>query len=216
MALGSNKKKVTQRLWRPDFREVHLLPDTKVIRTGFLINFVAISVALLVVTLYIFKEYSLQSLTSQVKELQSQVSAHTSDNRSILDANKRFKQSSSIMEEVIAFDRQLLDFPLFIKEITLILPARVILSAIELKSVQGWDGEANVPSFSVELQGRILGGEDQTPSQVLSDFQDKISQLPTIDEREIDMNLIRFRRNNEFGFFDFTMEVMIPPGKASD
>ncbi|NDV62579.1 hypothetical protein G0Q06_08960 [Puniceicoccales bacterium CK1056] len=215
MALGSNKKKVSQRLWRPDFREVSVLPDTKVIRTGFLINFVAISIALLVVTIYVIKEYSLQSLTAQVRELQSQVADNTASNRSILDTNKRFKQSSSIMEEVIAFDQQLLEFPLFIKEITLILPQRVILSEIQMKSAEGLDGETNAPYFSVDLKGRILAGSVMTPSQVLSNFQDEINKLPSMKGRQIEMDLVQFRRNNEQGYFDFTLELMIPPEKGS-
>lgn len=215
MALGSNTKKVTQRPWRPDFREVNLLPDTKVIRTGFLINFVAISITLLVATLYVIKEYSLQSVMAQVRELESQVADNTASNRSMLDANKRFKQSSSIMEEVIAFDRQLLDFPGFIKDITGILPQRVVLSGIELKSAQGLGGKVNEPYFSVELKGRILAGEGLTPSQVLSNFQDEIKGLPSINERSVEMDLVQFRRNNELGYFDFTLELMIPPEKAS-
>jgi hypothetical protein len=215
MALGSNKKKVTQRLWRPDFREVSLLPDTKVIRTGFLINFVAISITLLVVTLYVIKEYSLQSLTAQVRELEAQVADNTASNRALLDANKRFKQSSAIMEEVIAFDKQLLEFPSFIKEITLILPPRVILSSIEMESARGLGGKVNAPYFSVDLSGRILAGTELTPSQVLSNFQDEISKLPSMKGREIEMDLVQFRRNNEQGYFDFTLELIIPPETGS-
>jgi hypothetical protein len=215
MALGSKNKKVTQRLWRPDFREVHTLPDTKVVRTGFLINFIAISITLLVVTLYVIKEYSLQSLTSQVSELEVQVADNTSANRRILDANKRFKQSAGIMEEAIAFDQELLDFPLFIKEVTLILPQRVVLSSMEMRSVLGGEGKTKSPHFKVDLSGRILTGEDLTPSQVLSNCQDAIAELPSIKGRNVKMDLIQFKRNNELGYFDFTLQLMIPPEKRS-
>ena len=216
MALGSKRTKVAQRLWRPDFREVQNLPDTKVIRTGFLINFVAISITLLVVTFYVIKEYSLQSLMSQVRELEVQVADNTSSNRSILDANKRFKQSAAIMEEVIAFDQQLLDFPLFIKEITEILPRRVVLSGLEMKSSQGGDLNSNVPYFKVDLTGRILAGTELTPSQVLSNFQDEIAKLPSMKGRAVEMDLVQFQRDNKAGYFDFTLQLMIPPEKGSN
>jgi hypothetical protein len=211
MALGSKSKKVTQRLWRPDFREVNTLPDTKVIRTGFLINFIAISITLLVLTLYVIKEYSLQSLMSQVRELEVQVADNTSSNRSILDANKRFKQSASIMEEVIVFDTQLLDFPLFIKEVSMILTPRVVLSGIEMKSIMGGDTKVKSPYVVVDLTGRILSGDDLTPSQVLAAAQDAIAKLPSIKGRKISMDLVQFKRNNELGHFDFTLQLMIPP-----
>lgn len=215
MALGSKSKKVTQRPWRPDFREAHMLPDTKVIRTGFLINFIAISLTLLVLTLYVIKEYSLQSLTAQVRQLEVQVADNTSSNRSILDASKRFKQSASIMEEVIAFDTQQLDFPLFLKELSLVLPGRVVLSVIEMKSLMGGDAKAPAPFMRVDLSGRILGGAELTPSQVLSNFQDALRELPSVGGRPLQMDLIQFKRNNELGYFDFTLQVMIPPESAA-
>lgn len=215
MALGSKSKKVTQRSWRPDFRDTYTLPDTKVIRTGFLINFIAISITLLVLALYVIKEYSLQSLTSQVRQLEIQVADNTSSNRSILDANKRFKQSASIMEEVVAFDTQLLDFPLFLKELSLVLPDRVVLSSIEMKSLLGGEAKVKSPFMRVDLSGRILGSADLTPSQVLSNFQDALRELPSVKARPLQMDLIQFKRNNELGYFDFTLQVMIPPETAS-
>lgn len=214
---GSRSKKTVQRPWRPDFRDTQALPDTKVIRTGFLVNFLAIAITLVIVTIYVVKEYSLQSVQQTVESLRDQVAENTTENRSILDAGKRFRQSASIIEEVVAFDRQILDFPVFLKDLASIVPSGIVLTIVDMHSLDEAPEDAQLPPFLVELSGRIQPGGVVTPSRMLTDFQEAIAKLPSVAGRELQMDLTRFNRNNEFGYFDFTLQVVIPaePGSSS-
>lgn len=215
MVLGSKSKKVTQRLWRPDFRDVQVLPDTKVIRTGFLLNFIAIAVTLAVLTLYLFKEYSLQTVSASVASLEKQVAEAMPENRSILDANKRFKQSAAIMEEVVAFDRQLVDYPLFVRELSGILPDGVQLRSLEMRSSPQDQGKNKIPPLSVELRGTIVGSPSDTPSQIIGRFQEAILGIPSLETRGATTDLRQFQRNNEEGSFSFTLQILIQANPAS-
>jgi len=215
MALGRQNKKAAQRLWRPDFRDVQVLPDTKIIRTGFLLNFVAIAITLALIMLYLFKEYSLQSITQSVNSLERQVAESTPENRAVLDANKRFKQSAAIMEEVIAFDRQVVDYPVFIRELSSVLPMGVLLNELDMRSSQQKRANNVIAPLSVELTGVIVGSTSETPSQILTQFQDSIRELPSVAGQDLEMDLRQFQRNNELGNFSFTLQVLIHAESAS-
>lgn len=216
MALGRKDKKDTQKLWRPDFRDVQSLPDTKVIRTGFLMNFVAIAVTVAVVVFYVFREYELQSTARMVASLETQVADGTSENRSILESNKRFKQSSSLMEEVVAFDRKIVDYADLINQAARVLPDGLVFNQLSLAASDEQAGKNKLAPLRMEITGRISSAGARTPSQILTDFQEKLAALDCVAGRDLGMELTRFNRNNEFGFFDFTLLVIIPYESGSE
>ena len=210
MALGRKNNKAAQRLWRPDFRDAQSLPDTKVIRTGFLLNIVAIALTLSVLTFYVVNEYTLQTVSKTLSLLEAQVAGNTPANRQILDDNKRFKQTAAIIEEVVAFDHAVLDIPVFLKELTATRPDSIIFSVIDMKHGAAAT-RGNRPPFVIDLSGRIEGVTDATPSQIISFFQRSIGELPSLAGPVLAMDLIRFNRNNQTGHFDFTLQIVIPP-----
>jgi hypothetical protein len=212
MAFARKSKRTVQRLWRPDFRELQSLPDTKVIRTGFLLNLLAIAVTLGVLTAYLIKEYTLQTVAGSVTQLEQQVAGGTAENRAILDANKRFKQSAAVMEEVIAFDLQPVNYPALVRDVAAVIPQGMLLTALELRADDGVPAKGKEPPFVAEFAGRIGSTSDgSTPSQVLSRFQDAIGNIPSLAGKQLQMDLTRFNRNNELDHFEFTLIVLIYP-----
>ncbi|MGC9449811.1 MAG: hypothetical protein ACP5I4_00070 [Oceanipulchritudo sp.] len=214
MAVLSKSKKAPQRLWRPDFRTAETLPDTKVIRTGFLLNFIAVALAALGICLYGVREYQLQSLMRSVDTLEKQVSESTSRNRIILDENKRFLQSAKVVEEAVAFDHEVVSCHTFITELAGILPEGMEILSIEMSSTTEVAGKGGLPPFAVQLTGVVLQPAPATPAQILNSFQEKIKAIPCISGKETGMETTRFSRNNNTGNFDFTLIVKIPADKA--
>lgn len=209
VSLNRNKK-VPDKLWRPDFRETQTLPDTKVIRTGFLLNFIAIVLALAALSSYLIKEYKLQGLVREVQKLTAQVDSSQSQNRSILDVNKKFRQSADIVEEAIAFDYQEVRFADLIAEMSRVLGEGMILSAIQVDYSDDLEVEGNlgVP-MNARLTGRVMETAPGTPAKVLDDFQESIRSLSILEGKTVKMDMENFGRNNEFGHFDFTLLVEI-------
>ncbi|MEX0330889.1 MAG: hypothetical protein AB3N64_05640 [Puniceicoccaceae bacterium] len=214
MATLRKSKTATQRLWRPDFRDVQSLPDTKVIRTGFLLNFIALALALGSITLYGMREYSLQTLIKSVKELEQQVASSDSQNREILDTNKRFRQSAEVVAEAVAFDHQALQFHPFLSQLGESLQEGMVLSVVEMQSEIIVEQNTKLPPFVIQLQGQVLEDAPAKPAQVLSDFQEALLQLPSLQGKGIEMEMAQFSRNNQFGHFDFTLLVKISVEKA--
>ena len=216
MALGRKNKKYTQKLWRPDFREVQALPDTKVIRTGFLLNFVAIAVTLAVLVVLGFREYSLHTSSQAVASLEAEVSENSSKNRSILESNKLFKQSSALMEEVVAFDYSIVNYPDLVAQVSKSVPEGLIFNQFEIGASDEQAGKSKLAPLRLEISGRVTGTPARTPSQILTDFQENLSAMKCVADRDLGTELVRFNRNNEFGFFDFTLLVLIPPANDSE
>lgn len=208
VSLNRNKK-IPPKIWRPDFRDTQVLPDTKVIRTGFLLNFVAIVLTLAALSMYLIKEYKLQGFISEVQKLTTQVDSGQSQNRSILDVNKKFRQSADVVEEAIAFDFQEVRFPTLVAELSRILEEGMLLRSIEINYLNGIkpQGDAAVPMMA-KLTGRVLETAG-TPAQILDDFQESISGLDILKDKTLKMDMVNFGRNNEFGYFDFTLHVEI-------
>ena len=214
MATLGKSKKAPQKLWRPDFRNTETLPDTKVIRTGFLLNFVGISVAVVCMTLYGFREFTLQGLAKSVRELQAQVEGATSNDRKSLDLNKKFIQTAELVSEVIAFDQEPVKYHAFLAEIEQSVQSGMQLTEITLQHSGAEPGESGLPPFNIQLVGKVLENTLVTPAQVLSNFQSSINELPSLSQKEKEMEMVRFNRNNEFGYFDFTLLVKISVKKA--
>lgn len=208
MAPGRRSKKDSQVLWRPDFRDVQELPDTKVIRTGFLLNFLAIMLTLSLGILYAFKEYSLQTVAASVSDLEVQVAENTAENNRILKANRRFEESRRVIAEVVDFDRQVVDFPVFLKQLSEARPGSIILDRIDIGAA-GNGADANREAVLVELNGRLLPAPGGTASEVISRFQESVATITATEKRTVRTDLTRFSRNNDFGHFDFTLKITL-------
>ena len=214
MATLGKSKKIPQKPWRPDFRNIDSLPDTKVIRTGFLLNFVGICVAATCLIMYGYRELTLQGLSKSVRELQAQVESATTADRQYLDLNKKFVQGAELLSEVIAFDTEPVKYHAFLAEVEKSVQTGMQLTGIILQHSGAEPGKSGIPPFHIELVGRVLENAPVTPAQVLNNFQTSIKGLPSLAGKEMEMEMVRFNRNNEFGYFDFTLLVKISVKKA--
>jgi hypothetical protein len=214
MASLTKSKTPTQRQWRPDFRDTQTLPDTKVIRTGFLLNFVGIAAAVICLTLYGIREYTLQNLIKNLDNLSNEVSSATAENRKILDTNKKFRQSAEIVIEAVAFDTEPVSYHSFLSQLGDALQEGMKLEKIQLSGSSDTPEKGNIPPFKISMDGRVLENAPGTPAQVLSRFQDAMLGLSCLEEKQVEMEMVRFNRNNEFGHFDFTLLIKIAVEKV--
>jgi len=207
MNIRRKSKKDTHPLWRPDFRDVQTLPDTKFVRTDFLMNFVAIVVTITVIVFFSIREYNLHVAGKAVNNLRQQVDESEADNRAILLNNKQFLQSSSLAREVVAFDAQIASFPELMAIVSESTPEGMIFTSIRLAPSQVKAGADEVVPLELSVTGRILQNQGLTPSQIVARFKDIL--IERFPERLLESDLRRFSRNNEFGYFDFTLSVKV-------
>lgn len=89
--------------WHPNFRNFERLPDTKVVRTAFFVNVVAILVALVLLVWFGYREYQRRDVVRQIAYLDAQIAhdQHASDEAVAL--YKKFQTAASSLGEIDAF-----------------------------------------------------------------------------------------------------------------
>ena len=89
--------------WRPNFVNPSELPDIKVIRTNFVINIVAVFLALSAITLFLTREYNLRSLEETINRLEDRISEAESTDKNNLKLSREFKKAAEYVVEVGKF-----------------------------------------------------------------------------------------------------------------
>jgi len=118
--------------WHPSFRNYERLPDIKVVRTVFFVNSAAITVALALFTVFIFKEYHLYSLRRQVADVRAQSDRDKPGSDQAIALFKKFQSEEKKILEVDAFlkARPLLSDLLL--QIGQTLPKNIALNSLDL------------------------------------------------------------------------------------
>lgn len=210
MRLKNRKKTDEHAPWRPDFRDSSRLPDTKPVRTGFILNFLAMVLAAGLVGTYLFREYSLYNISNEVAYLREQVEENRSRNKALVRLNQEFLRARKIAEEAVRFDREPLPVPRFLGNLAESLPEGIVLDSIELRFLPEEAGDADAyPPFLIQLDGSVVEFEASSPSRILNLLQERLEQFPSIRGRVLENDLSEFNRNNELDVFDFSLQIRL-------
>ena len=197
------KSKVpAQSPWHQDFRNPDTLPDIKVIRTRFFVNFVAIVIPLFVSVIWIQSEISLSSLKSSIAELEVEKSSMESSNSELVELSREFLQESAKIESLDTYYYNL--FPLSDYLVTLSdqVGEDMVVSSLELKKSNRVAGKDVVDVWESRVAGYVAHG-DQAAITRVNKFVEDIGKEellePHIDEAFLD-NLSRDQETDTLNF----------------
>jgi hypothetical protein len=89
--------------WHPNFRNFQRLPDTKVVRTAFFINTVAVSVTLALLIYVGYGEWNLYVASSQVDEQQKLIDRDKAASDQAIALFRKYQAEETKLEEVDKF-----------------------------------------------------------------------------------------------------------------
>lgn len=147
----SDKSSVsTMPAWHPNFRNFERLPDTKVVRTTFFINGVAILIATTLAIYVAYREVELGTLRADTDSAQKVVDANKPASDQAVVLFKKFQEQEKKLLELQKF-RSLskLAFSDLLLELGASLPPAVILNSVDYRPA------------GVALRGRIKGSSEQ-------------------------------------------------------
>jgi len=127
--------------WHPNFRRADKLPDTKVVRTQFFINFASLALAASLLLYFSYREYAISNFNDQIADWQVKIDA----NRKVSD------QTLALSKKFEAEEKKLAEFDAFIK-------SPVALSAFMLHLGSTLPPELTIDTVSVEETGVSLHG----------------------------------------------------------
>lgn len=201
-------KKDREPNWRPNFVSTSELPDIKVIRTDFIINFIAVALALGMVTLALKREYSLRTLETTIDQLENRISRAEPSDSNNLQLSREFKKAAAYVLEVNKFS----DTPFFMHELVqtlaFIQPEDLIYKSIGITEAINEEGGKKSIAYLVALSG------DAKSLTVLDEFKSILAQAEALQlpgyRIEIDETLQG--RDEQTGIFPYSLSISLIPG----
>ena len=204
MALKSNNKLV-QPAWRPNFRDVQALPDIKVIRTDFLLNFIFLTLLVGAGALYAMKELQIRERQELQAELNAAIEQLQSGDREFIRLDKEFQGKIKSLEELAKFaDDPLAEGRLFV-DLAKVQPAEVVLSSLSI--APRLEGKTFV--YTVSLNGTVT--ESARPAAtIINEYREQLATIPQVEGRLVDQpQLSSFSRDDKLGVFSFGVTMNI-------
>jgi integrase len=150
--LSFSKKTETKARWRADFRLVDQLPDVKVVRTKFIVNFASLAIMTTLFAIAGYREFTKISLRQSVEMLQNEVDTRSSANRRLTALSGDFRRLSNKMVDI----RELAKAPVrpaaLLVELARLRTPDIVFDTISYE--QYWDNAAAAHTFKVRLDGK--------------------------------------------------------------
>jgi hypothetical protein len=177
--------------WHPDFRVVATLPDTKVIRTSFIVNFFAVTIVLLIGYLVMRQEMVLSDVHAQIGEWTSKTAAQTPRFTKATQLQREFGEGEKRVRQIQEFVAPRVvasDFLLLVAET---LPRLITLDVIEMYG----DG--------VRLRGTVAGAS----ASLAQAYTDQLAVHPAIVAMTESVRLRSQNRDQAGNRFTFEIEM---------
>jgi hypothetical protein len=211
--LGLKKKKpeVTPQ-WHPNFRVVKTLPDIKAVRTDFIVNFVAVTFAVLALGYMLFIEISNFQVGRQITRLQARIDEQHKNNTVDLKLSTQFVHEAKGLQELTKFYAQAISPMQLLMTLVDARPDNILFDSVEITptEVEGKNRQ-RMKTQRLVLTGTLTGEADDLKR--LDGMVAKIMASPVLKTRIADPANDRKIDNKREGpgLFKFTVTITLKP-----
>lgn len=200
--MAAKHKNVSFPNWHPNFTIQATLPDVKVVRTGFLVNFVALTFPVLLIGLILVDWMDAQGLQQQIETRKQLLEGAIVENKKNVEKSKEFDIAAAKLNDVEGFLSGNLDELEVIVAIAESRPKAIALNNISYSEMQKKVGKKMVLAPRITLRG-VLKGTSADEVSMLDEYKATLKNLPvfagilddvTLPEptQDIDKDLSRF------------------------
>ncbi len=190
----------TASYWHPNFRIVDTLPDTKVVRTAFVVNAAAFAFMAAVVAFVVQREMAVSEVQAQTAELDAQIAAATPRYKEAQKLQKDFAAADAKAREVGVFLASSLVASDFLRTISETLPRLITLDSIEMY------GEG------VRLRGTVVGASERS-APLAKEYAEKLAAHPVFVAQMESVKLNSQFRDQAGDRFTFEIELKLKAKK---
>ncbi|MEM7790478.1 MAG: hypothetical protein AAF546_03670 [Verrucomicrobiota bacterium] len=200
-----SKKKDLQPYWRPNVRIVETLPDIKVVRTDFIINFIAVSLVVITGVYLLQREYRVFALSRSISNLEQQINVSNADNNKNLKLNQRFFEAANYVLELQSFYSAPFRPYHLIAELTQSKPEEMRFTKLSLSESVATKGKT--VSFNINIRCEV---PDLT---VLNSFKSILAESTLLKPEGYTATIVESfqAKNVQTGFFPCSVSVVIKP-----
>lgn len=186
--------------WHPDFRNYERLPDTKVVRTSFLINGLMVLMTGILITIFCHQAVLLREVKSQASHWQKEIDRDTTPSAQAITLYKKFQAESAKIMEVKAFVSSRPVVSDILVHIGETLPDYLAIDRLDLGNT------------TLTLRASVRGAPDQASGRASTYLQ----QLKTDDffsARFSDISLVNLNRNPQTGSLALDLSFKLKEAK---
>jgi len=176
--------------WHPNFRDHERLPDTKVVRTQFFVNFAAIAIAASLLLYFSYQEYRINNLGHQVADWQGQIDTNQKASEQAMLVSEKFAAEEKKIAELEAFVKQRVQVSLLLQHLGNTLPANLAFDVVDVRDA------------GIDLRGIAAGTPDEASGHT-SAYVEQLKQDKTLSGIFEDVALNRLERDQANGRLSF-------------
>ncbi len=132
---GSSAAKDAGAPWRADFRQPEYLPDTKTVRTTFLVNVVVLTILGSLILWVAYREIGLRNLKDEIVAVGSQIEASVAPNAAAEALYKSYLAEEKKLKDFQALSASDFSFPDYLIHFASLMPAGVRANRIDFRGV---------------------------------------------------------------------------------
>lgn len=204
--LSIGKKRKNTISWHVDFRLQDRLPDTKVIRTSFLVNLVTCGLCGLMIVIVAYREIAVMSLNAEIRSAKADLDARTKTNNALLKSIASFREYADSVDDLNRFYEAPFDI------IDMIVALSGLRSSQVAFDVVKYSNEWNVPAKREEFVVSLNGKGKSTEDIIL--LKANLRKLPVYDGYQLDVieegNPVKEARS---GYFSFKIRIVVSKKK---
>jgi hypothetical protein len=164
--------------WHQNFRNPDSLPDIKVVRTRFFVNFVAIVIPLFVAILWVQQELSLASVRGDIEKLEDEKASQSTSNAELIRLSREFLVESSKVEALEGYYHNLFPLSEYLIAIAGQVPKDMVISSLDLKKSNRIDGNDVVDIWESRISGYAVQEDHIAVSRVNKFVEDLRKEQP--------------------------------------
>lgn len=194
--------------WHPDFRIVDRLPDVKVVRTGFIINFVGVTLPLVLFGLLIHNHITLSNYRDSIADLKVEIQAETSTNEANLKSSQAFSAESAKITDLAHFYSRGFDPLPILVELFESKPPNIAMRRLELRPLTETVDKKQVQRTQIVMAASLQGSTADALKD-LNNYRSQIMELPSIAPKVNRIEIIQPRRNPNQDLFEFSLLIVL-------
>lgn len=205
----ARSKKNIQPNWRPNFVRTSELPDIKVIRTGFIINFVFI-VLMLAVGFYVLqREYRAHSIRQTMEAMEQRIRVAEADDAISLKLSQEFRAAAAHILDLEKFTATPFLIQEFLVQLVVMRPEKLIFKQVSVAESEQKEGSNQIVIYRINLTGEV------SSLTLLDEFKGALSGLDLLNHQGyvLDIDETLQGRDAETGIFPYTLQITLRPEK---
>lgn len=203
--LKRKPKSIAQPAWRPNFRIVEELPDTKAIRTDFMLNFVFVALALLAGVYLLNIQLQIWTTKSSISTYEKKIVAGDADNKKFLRQSADFERQSKNLNEALDFVRAQIPPNNLLQAVQDSRPEQLVLTSVTVGPRSVTKGRSRTNYYDITINGNAIGAAAEATAMV-DQFKRDFANHPFIKPILVDSQLVTLTRDQRLGTFSVVLK----------